>query len=137
METIKKGKHTIKLVDSADELRIKRVIRYHTMCAIDSGIGSTPQDACKHLVELNEMHAINSEHARKAFENLIININAIYTGIYALGLSFACRVLEIDGEKREDLSDEGLQKTLDELDKIGFTHGEILLSEKEAKKKGI
>jgi len=69
--------------------------------------------------------ADNKEKILKEIENLRILIFNIISEVNPSHMAFACLVAEIDGEETEDLSEEGIRRTLKRLNEIGLTEREF------------
>lgn len=103
---------------------------------IASEIGSDLEDFDKRNVEIMEFlkkgmlqDAVKTiENRRQLIWNAMNNYNPKQ---YALALL----VHSIDGDLRNDISETGLQETIDKLDALGFSYGDMVDTITEVKKK--
>ena len=105
----------VRLYDSIDELPITRFHKYNKCLLIDSGIGSDLSDIDAHIERLYRYISHDSKLAVQELQNLRQSLYMVSQEISAKFLSFAVLVESIDGVKRDDLSDEGMKKTLELL----------------------
>ncbi len=118
------------------EMPIKRYIEFQKQLLIDAGIGSNMQDVSKHFQKL--FTYLNHENLKEAVEesqNLYKNIYAVLNGHNTKLNSFSCLISSVDGEYRNDLTDEGIEHTGELLKEKGITWGEIDTQLEEVKKK--
>lgn len=116
MKELTIGKHEVKLYDAIDELPIVRFHRFNKMMLVDSGIGSDLTDVDKHLERIKAY--IRTEQkglAMSEIDNLRFNIYFIGENLCPKHLAFAALVAEVDGEPCDDLTDDGLKKTMGKL----------------------
>ena len=136
MITLEVKKHKLELYTSSRETPIRR---YHTLqknLMIDSGIGSSMDDVVKHYSKIEQfISADKIPEAKVELSNLRMNLFAILQGYDTTAMSFACLIHSIDGQPCEDLSDEGLLKTIETLKDIGVTYAEIEKQLNDTKKK--
>lgn len=103
----------VRLYDSIDELPIVRFHKYNRMLLVDAGIGSDISDFDAHIEKVVRwMRKGDNENAAKEMENMRQNVYMIMSEQSVRDLSLACLVESIDGERCDDLSPEGLTKTL-------------------------
>lgn len=116
MKTVKIGKHNVELFDTIEELPVIRFHKYEKYLLVDAGIGATIEDFDKHIERARRFCMLNDPaNAQKELENLHQCVFMIQNGLSPKHFAFACLVSSIDGTKRDDLSDDGLQKIVDTL----------------------
>lgn len=101
----------------------------------DSGVGSTFKDIMIRLANLDKhLENENIESARIERRNLQLTL---YSSLYEINfkqMAFVCLIYSIDGEKTDDLSEEGILETRNMLEKIELSQ-KILWQLNEKKKK--
>jgi len=135
MKEVKLGKHKVMLYNSIDELPIVRFHRYNKCLLIDAGLGSDLSAVDGHIERA--VRYINGGHKQEAateMENIRQTIYMIIHGMSPKHLAFAALVKEIDGKACDDISDEGLKRTLEMLSDVPVKE---MTAESEAVKKKI
>lgn len=135
MKEIKLGKHHVMLYNSIDELPIVRFHRYNKMLLIDAGLGSDLSAVDGHIERA--VRFINGDHKKEAaaeMENIRQTIYLILQGMNPKHLALAALIKEVDGKACDDISDEGLQRTLELLSDVMVRD---VTAENEAVKKKI
>lgn len=135
MKQVKIGKHNVTLYNSIDELPITRFHRYNKMLLIDAGLGSDLNAVDAHIERA--VRFINNDSRKEAateIENIRQTLFVIIQEMNPKHLAFACLVSEIDGEPCDDISDDGLRKTLQVLGDVPVKE---MTAEGEAVKKKI
>ena len=112
------NKKKLKIYDSIDELPIIRFHKYNKYYLIDTCLGSDISDIDYHIRRSIGYINTNKDLAVTELENLRRALHLINQTINAKHMAYAVLVAEIDGEKRDDLSDEGIKKTLEMLNDI-------------------
>jgi hypothetical protein len=113
MRTQKLSNHSVKIYDSIEELLIGRFHKYNKCMLVDSGLGSDLQDADGHFVRAIMMiQSGQNELAVKELENLRQGLYLIDQSLSPKHMAYAVLVKEVDGNIRDDISDEGLKETL-------------------------
>lgn len=116
MVTAKIGKHTVKMFDAIDELPIVRFHRYQKMLLIDAGVGSDIEAFDQRIEKVRRyLMAGKPDKAGQELDNLRQTVFMIQNEISPRNLAFAVLVAEVDGQRCEDLSEDGLRKTLARL----------------------
>lgn len=132
-EVVLNGKR-VRLYDSIEDLPIVRFHHYNRYLIVDSGVGSDINDFDAHLERVvRYIRKGDNENAAKEMENMRQNIYMVLTGQNVRHLSFACLVASIDGKPCDDLSEEGIRKTLEQLG--GASLKDVTTSFDEVKKK--
>jgi hypothetical protein len=135
MKEVKLGKHKVMLYNSIDELPIVRFHKYNKCLLVDAGLGSDLSAVDGHIERA--VRFINGGHKQEAateMENIRQTIYLIIQGMNPRHLAFAALVKEIDGKACDDISDEGLQRTLELLGDVPVKE---MTAENEAVKKKI
>lgn len=109
------GKDVV-IYDSIDELPIRRFHRWQKLLMVAAGVGSTLADFDAHIDRVVRfLKTSNTDDAVKELENLRQNVNMMQGEVPLAGMTFAALVASIDGEACDDISEDGLQRTLDKL----------------------
>lgn len=135
MKEVKLGKHKVMLYNSIDELPIVRFHKYNKCLLVDAGLGSDLSAVDGHIERA--VRFINGGHKQEAateMENIRQTIYLIIQGMNPRHLAFAALVKEVDGKPCDDISDDGLQRTLDLLGDVPVKE---MTAENEAVKKKI
>jgi hypothetical protein len=127
---IKKFFRKTKLVihDDIDQLPIDRFNKINKYWMLNDNIGSTFQDIDNNHIAKLILVADNKEKVIKEIENLRILIYNVIKEVNPTHMAFACMIHSIDGVLNDDLSEEGIRKTLKKLNDAGVT--EYLLKKK-------
>jgi len=93
-------------------------------------------DVIRHYNKVNTFLSMDkTQEAKVEMHNLHMNLYAMMEKYNTKSLSFACLVTEINGNKRDDISDEGLMETVRMLEKTGITYEDLTNTLNESKKK--
>lgn len=113
------NKKVVKIYDSVDEMPIVNFQKYNKYLLIDSGIGSDADDIDTHITRIAKfIKTNNSKKALQELQNMRQNMYMVNSQISPKYLAFAALIHSIDGKKIEDLSDDSLKHTLDELKQV-------------------
>lgn len=113
------GSHDVVIYDSIDELPMKRFHRFNKMMLVDSGVGSDLTGIDQHLAKIIAFAKTKKiDEVVTEAHNMRMNFYFVINGISPKYLAFAALVAELDGEKCDDISDDGLQKIVDKLSDI-------------------
>lgn len=119
MKKITIGNLDVELYDSIEELPMARFHKYNKMLLIDSGIGSDLSDFDAHIEKVRiYCNSDTPELAVPELDNMRQNIYFIQEGLSPKHLAFCVLVKSVNGEPCDDISPEGLQKTLDRFSDI-------------------
>lgn len=113
------------MYDDIDQLPIERFNKANKYWMLNDNLGSTFQDIDTIHINRMVMVADNKEKVLKELENLRILIYNVINEVNPSHMSFACLVYSINGKVCDDLSEEGIKKTLNILNNAGLTE-EIL-----------
>ena len=104
------------IYDNIDELPIRRFHRWQKVLMMAAGVGATLSDFDTHIDRVvRYLKASDTDNAVKELENLRQNVNVMQQEIPLTGMAFAALVKSIDGVACDDISEDGLQRTLDKL----------------------
>ena len=113
MKKVKLNGHKVVIYDSIDELPMARFHKYSKMLLVDAGVGSDINDFDAHIERVTRyIRNGDNESGAKELENLRQCVYLILSEQSVRDLSLACLVAEIDGKKRDDLSDDGLKEVV-------------------------
>jgi len=130
METRTIKGREVKVYNSIDELPYKRFVEFNKFVAIDAGTGSSLEEFdqrmqrvySKQKLAMKALNDGNVKHAEallrdstKEQQNVRQSYQFVIRGVSPKMLSFACLVHSINGQPRNDLSAEGLQATVSQL----------------------
>ena len=128
--------HTIEFYDNIKMLPIRRYQQSNKYLMIASDIGSDFTDFDKRSIEITEfLQKGMLPEAIKAIENRRQAVWNAFQNYNPRGMALAVMVYSIDGIVKKDISDAGLEKVLDELEKIGYTYGDMTENLSDVKKK--
>lgn len=133
MREIHIGGRRIEVYEDIEQLPIERFHKYNKLMLVDSGIGSDLADFDRHLERAMRYVGRNAKAAEQELRNLRQCVWFIQENISPRHMAFAALVKSIDGEERDDISDEALKKTMEMLGKA--TKGEVEAALDAAKKK--
>lgn len=116
MKEVRLNKKKVVLYDSIEELPITRFHKYNKMLLVDSGVGSDLDAFNGHIERvIRYINKNDLKNAAAELENLRQNVYFIQSNVSPHNLAFAVLVQSIDGRACDDLTDDGLQKTLAEI----------------------
>ena|ERR1700761_5198603 len=126
----------IKIYSSGSELPIDRYMQFQKYLILESSIGSD-------VTKINERYQRISafiqegklEDALRENENALIAIRTALSGVHYTSMAFACLCKEVGKECAEDISEEGLQRTVELIQASGITAGDLDSAVEEIKKK--
>lgn len=136
MKTIEFNNNKIEIYVSIQELPIKRYQKFQKYLMIDNEVGSTFEDYDYRTQKTIEFLSKDLKNeALLELENRRLCVFNSYNDYSPKGYAFALLVNRINDKLYNDFSQDGLERILDNLDRIGFSFE--MLSEKlqEAKKK--
>ena len=122
--------------DNIKQMPIRRYQQSNKYLMIASDIGNDFADFDKRSVKVMEFLKKGMlNEAVKEIENRRQTIWNAYKNYNPQGMSLALLVYSINGKLRTDISDHGLEKTLDELNRIGFSYDDMIDNLSDVKKK--
>lgn len=128
------GGHKVEMYDSIDQLPILRFHAFNKMLLIDAGVGSDLADFDSHIERVTRfMQSGDTDNAAKELANMRLNVYMIQQGVSPEHLAFAALVKSVDGVACDDLTTDGLTKTLEMLKEA--TRQETAAETEAAKKK--
>lgn len=136
MRIIEINGHRLEMYASIEELPITRFQDFNRLMLIDAGIGSDLDAVDRHLAAVLRYNARgDKEKLQKEVMNLRQNLAFAIGHISPEMGAFCALIKSIDGEPVDDLSDEGIARTLKKLSARGATFGHLVQWMKELKKK--
>jgi hypothetical protein len=136
MKTIEFKKHRIEIFSSIEDLPIKRYQKFNKFLMIDNEVGSTFEDYDIRTQKAIELLSKNlKDEAIIELENRRLAVFNSYNEYSPVGFAFAILVKKIDDQEFSDYSDDGLNRIIETLDKIGFSFKELTENVQEIKKK--
>lgn len=118
-------KTVVVLYDDIDQMPIERFNKVNKYWMLHDNLGSSFADIDATHISRLMLVADNKEKSLKELENLRILIYNVISEINPSHMAFACLVDAIDGVKCDDLSEDGLKRTLKTLNDKGLTEGEL------------
>lgn len=109
--------HRVEVYDSIDEMPIQRFHKYNKYLLIESGVGGDIQDIMDHIQRAQIYVTKEPKLAIIELQNLAQSVAFISNEMSPKYMAFAALVKSIDGKPQEDLSDLGIQKVMDILNK--------------------
>lgn len=136
--TLRKGlkKHTISMYDDINQLPIERFNKANKYWMLHDNIGSSISDFDTNHYNKFALLADDKEKMLKELNNFRILVFNIMNEVNVEHMSFACLVSAIDGEPRNDLSEDTLKRTLKELSDLGLTQ-DVLKKKLRSSEKGF
>jgi hypothetical protein len=122
---INKGlkKTVLTMYDDIDQMPIERFNKANKYWMLHDNIGSTFQDIDSLHINRLILVAENKDKTLKELDNLRILIYNVINEVNPTHMAFACLIDSIAGKKCDDLSEEGIRRTLKTLNEIGLTEG--------------
>lgn len=118
------SKHKVKIYDSIDEMTVARYHRWNQMMVLNEGIGLTPEGLNGRLANVSRLiDAERADAAKVELHNIAVALSVARAGADMQTRALAATVAEIDGEPTDDLTNDGLDKTVARLQEI-ITKGE-------------
>lgn len=117
MRTGKINGHSVEIYDAIDEMPITRFQKYNKFMLIDSGVGSDLQDILTHIDRAKIYAKSNPNLAVTELDNMKQAIYLVSEEMSPKYLAFAVLVKKLDGKPTDDLSDVGLKKVLEIINK--------------------
>lgn len=134
MKTVQLKGMSVEIYDAIEELPILRFHKYNKMLLVDAGVGSDLADFDRHIEKaIRYAGSTTPNLAVTELQNLRQNVYFIQSEVSPRYLAFAVLVKSINGTPCNDLSDDGLQKTLNLFSNV--PHSEITAQLDAVKKK--
>lgn len=128
--------HKIVFYDNIKKTPIRRYQQSNKYLMIASDIGSDFSDFDRktgRVIEFLKKGMLTE--AVGEMENRRQTVWNAYKNYVPTGMAFALLIHSINGKLKDDISDDGLEKTLDQLDKIGVTYEDMMNNLTDVKKK--
>jgi len=124
---IRKGlrRTRVMLYDDIEQLPVERYNRANKFWMLSDNLGNSFEDIDRMHLQRLLLVADNKEKVLKEINNLRVLVYNVIHEVHPEQLAFAALVHSIDGSERNDLSDEGLKKTIAELSRLGLSIGEV------------
>lgn len=128
------GTYFVEVYDSIEEIPIVRWHKYQKYALIESGIGSDLSALDGHMQRVSAfIKKGDTDSAVKEIENLRQSVFFIQQGANPKLMSAVCLIKSIDGKPNDDLTEEGIKRTIDKLSNV--PNGVIAALYKVVKKK--
>lgn len=116
MTTVNLSGKRVELWDDIETLPVARFHKFNKLLLVDAGVGSDLADFDRHI-EKAMAYARGGDPllAAAELENLRQCVYLVQTRLSPRHMAFAALVRGIDGEPRDDLSEEGLRRVVEEL----------------------
>ena len=126
--------HKVRMYESIDELPIVRFQKFQKYLLIDAGVGGDIASFDQRCEKIRRyLGEKKDDLAAQEMENLRQCVNLIQMEVNPGHRAFACLVESIDGERTDDLSDNGLARVMERLG--GMTMKEAATIARAVKKK--
>jgi hypothetical protein len=133
-ETI--GKLSVVFYDSIDELPILRYHKFNKFISIDAGIGENPEDAARHINAIRDAnHRKDFERVEQLAQNLQQCLAFSVSNVSPKSLAYAVMIKSIDGVEQTDITEYGLETTLQKVLGHGVSWGMVKATVNFLKKK--
>ena len=129
---------SVEYFEDVNTAPINRFVKFNSLMALSASVGSTLDDMQKrdHNV-IAFLKANDIQSALQELQNKSLTKHFLKSGYTPSGHALAVMVKSIDGVERTDISEKGLQDTLDLLSKKGFSKNDIDTETDNLKKKSI
>lgn len=118
MRTVTLHGYRLELYDSIDELPIINFQKYNKYLLIDAGIGGDADAIDDHIIKVAKLISRgDSKEAIQELQNMRQSLFMINSQISPQHMAFAALVKSVDGKPVTDLTDDGLKKLLNKLNK--------------------
>lgn len=120
----KDGKHRLMMYEGVDDMPCVRYHKFNQYLLQGNGIGCDNKALVEKIHSIADM--IDKEQPKKAIaelKTLAITFNFMEKAIDPKSQAFACLVYSIDGEVRDDVSEDGIKATMAIIDDF-ITKGE-------------
>lgn len=115
---------------------IERFVKFNSLLSMQQDVGSTFEDLQKRDRSAIEfLKAGNVDSALKELSNKMLAKHFLKEEFCPIGHALACMVKSIDGEPRDDLSEQGLDATLKKLSDLGVSYAKTKQQAEDLKKK--
>lgn len=136
MRVIDVNGHKVEIYDTPEQMTMKRYQRFNKFLMIDNEVGSDFTDFTNRLSKAVQYlkKGMRDESVRE-LENWRQMVYNAFMEYSPQNMALALLVHKIDGTEYTDITGGGLQKVLDDLEKIGFTQQTATNTVSEVKKK--
>ena len=135
MKTVKIGRHTVDIFDDIETMPVVRYQKFNQYLVLATGIGNDISAIKEKLSSIMRLMNSDVKKASKEVENLYQTFYFIQYNIDPMSLAYGILIGAIDGEPCDDLSEDGVKKTLAKLEEL--THGDMVATVLMVKKKLI
>lgn len=128
--------HIIEYYEDAETYPYKRSQKFYKFLSQDQEIGDKPLDLFKRIDNATAYYkADNKDAGDIELSNLRLAYNYMVNEYSPIGAAMAISVKSIDGVLCNDITTDGLEKTLQKLSDIGITYEDVINKVTEIKKK--
>ena len=128
--------NTVQVYSTAKEMPIVRYNEFQKYLLIDSGIGADVETIDGHYAkQIAYIASDKKDDAIKEAENTRHALASVLSGINYGSMAFAVMVTHIDGVPYDDISEEGIERTVKVLEATGISQGEVEEATEVLKKK--
>lgn len=128
--------NVIELYTSYEDLPMERFNKFNKFILKDSDIGGDIPSYVQRIQRaIDFLNAGSNEDAVQELNNLSYTVIALFNEYNLSQCAFACMVKKINNKPKDDLTDEGIAATIDELTKLGLTQKTIIETNDSLKKK--
>lgn len=115
---------------------IDRWVEFNRLVGLQEDVGNTFEDMqMRDRSALEYLQAGNIEGAQKELSNKTLAKHFLKEGFYPCAHALACMVKSINGQPREDFSEQGRKETIALMSRLGFTFNDTEEKTTELKKK--
>lgn len=126
MITAKINNTEITAYGSIKEMPVTRYKLMQQYLLQESGLGSTMEDIDRRLISLMTFAGHGkTDEVREEANNLRFSIFSTLNGLDYKNKALACFIVNIGPKKCDDLSNDGISRTVEYLEKIGSNVGEL------------
>lgn len=121
MKIQKLNGHIVEMYDSVEELPMERFHKFNKLLMIDAGVGSDLSGMIAHIDRIGTYLSKEPALAQAELQNLRQSVYLIMGEISPKHLALIPLIKKIDGKLADDLSDEGLARSLGKLADVSHT----------------
>jgi hypothetical protein len=101
---------------------MERYVLFQMYSLIDNQAAAKTESIRHNLSKIMKIAEKDPEAVARLAQSSLVALDFIETNVSPESLYFACLVKKVNGETRDDISEEGLKKTVDLIAKRGFIY---------------
>lgn len=121
MKEIKLNGHTIEMYESIEEMPMWRYHKFTQYMVFHSGMGTDVNSVTARLRRITMLVSNEPSKAVEELENLSQSFVLLSKGVDLKGYAFVALIFKIDGKEYSDLSEEGVKRTYEVINKASYS----------------